>query len=147
MTCIHRMLVPTDGSIGAAAAGVFAARLARDLKAEISVVTVVDTSPLAEAYGDAAFRAQRIAEIHARAAEQAAHFAEQHFATVAPASAHVRDGNTPAEIIQAARDLGSDLIVMGTHGRTGITHLLIGSVAEMVVRASPIPVLTVRAPE
>ena len=58
---------------------------------------------------------------------------------------HVRDGNTFLEILQAARDLHSDMIIMGTHGRTGIAHLIIGSIAEKIVRASTIPVMTVRA--
>ena len=56
-------------------------------------------------------------------------------------------GNTFLEIIQAARDEGADMIVMGTHGRTGLAHVLIGSVAERVVREAPCPVLTVKHPE
>jgi len=49
------------------------------------------------------------------------------------------------EIIKAARDYDIDLIIMGTHGRRGISHMLIGSVAEKVVRKAPCPVLTVRS--
>ncbi len=56
-------------------------------------------------------------------------------------------GNTFLKIIQAARDEAVDLIVMGTHGRTGLAHVLIGSVAERVVREAPCPVLTVKHPE
>ena len=56
-------------------------------------------------------------------------------------------GNTFLEIIQTARDEGVDIIVMGTHGRTGLAHVLIGSVAERVVREAPCPVLTVKHPE
>ena len=48
------------------------------------------------------------------------------------------------EILKAARDNGADVIVMGTHGRTGIAHAVMGSVAENVVRRAPCPVLTVR---
>ena len=51
------------------------------------------------------------------------------------------------EIIRYARDSETDLIIMGTHGRTGLGHLLIGSVAERVVRKSPCPVLTIKHPE
>ncbi len=56
-------------------------------------------------------------------------------------------GNTFLEIIQVARDENVDMIVMGTHGRTGLAHVLIGSVAEKVVREAPCPVLTVKHPE
>ncbi len=50
------------------------------------------------------------------------------------------------EILRTVAETGADLIVMGTHGRRGIAHALLGSVAEKIVRMSPIPVLTVRAP-
>jgi nucleotide-binding universal stress UspA family protein len=146
MTSIKRILVPTDSSPGAAAAAEIAARMARDLHAAIDVVTIVDTSPLEEAYGDVAFRTQRIGEIRAVAHRHATDFAGRHFAGIPQVDVHVRDGNTFLEILQAARDFHSDLIIMGTHGRTGIAHLLIGSVAEKVVRASSVPVMTVRAP-
>ncbi|MHC4140191.1 MAG: universal stress protein [Planctomycetota bacterium] len=49
------------------------------------------------------------------------------------------------EIIKAARDKNIDLIVIGTHGRTGLAHMLIGSVAEKVVRKAPCPVLSVKS--
>lgn len=52
-----------------------------------------------------------------------------------------------AEIIRAAKDYNADLIVIGTHGRTGLAHAVMGSVAEKVVRKSPCPVLTIRHPE
>lgn len=52
---------------------------------------------------------------------------------------------SPAEtIVRVAQELGADLIVMGTHGRTGLQHALLGSVAEKVVRLAPCPVMTVR---
>jgi nucleotide-binding universal stress UspA family protein len=54
---------------------------------------------------------------------------------------------TASAIVQYARDLGIDLIVVGTHGRGAVAHLLMGSVAERVVRSAPCPVLTVRHPE
>lgn len=50
------------------------------------------------------------------------------------------------EIVQLAMERNADMIVMGTHGHTGVAHVLLGSVAERVVRTSPIPVLTVRQP-
>ena len=59
----------------------------------------------------------------------------------------VREGTAFVEIIRYARDHQIDLIVMGTHGRSGLAHVLLGSVAERVVRKAPCPVLTVRPPE
>ncbi len=144
MKAFERILVPTDCSAGADAAAEVAAELAKRLKASVDVVTVVDTSAFATLYGDAAYRAQRIADIHGQALDDAQKFADRHIRGLAPVKVHVRDGNTFLELLQAAQDLGSDMIIMGTHGRTGIVHLLIGSVAEKVVRKSPIPVLTVR---
>lgn len=59
----------------------------------------------------------------------------------------VRQGNPFYEIIRYAKEADVDLIVMGTHGHTGLAHMLLGSVTEKVVRKSPCPVLTVRDPE
>ncbi len=56
----------------------------------------------------------------------------------------IRAGIPFEEILKAARDKETDLIVMGTHGRTGITHMVIGSVAEKVIRNAPCPVLSIK---
>jgi nucleotide-binding universal stress UspA family protein len=56
------------------------------------------------------------------------------------------EGDPAEEILRAAREAGADLIIMGTHGRTGLSRLLMGSVAEQVVRRADCPVLTVKAP-
>jgi nucleotide-binding universal stress UspA family protein len=57
----------------------------------------------------------------------------------------VQGGSPDERIVRAAKDSGADLIVMGTHGRSGVSRFMLGSVAERVVRLSPIPVLTVAA--
>jgi len=57
----------------------------------------------------------------------------------------LREGEPATEILAAAEEAGARMIVMGTHGRKGIAHFFLGSVAEKVVRKSPIPVMTVRA--
>lgn len=79
--------------------------------------------------------------------------AEEHLADLAARIA--KDGVTPAtfirlgkaedEIVKFANENSVDLIAMGTHGRTGLAHMLVGSVAERVVRTSKCPVLTIRA--
>lgn len=59
----------------------------------------------------------------------------------------VEKGIPFVEIIKTAKDKQVDLIVMGTHGRTGLEHILIGSVAERVIQKSPCPVLSIRLPK
>jgi len=63
-----------------------------------------------------------------------------------PVEHHLLEGEPAAEIVHLASDSHSDLIVLGTHGRTGLARLLMGSVAEQVVRRAPCPVLTVKTP-
>jgi nucleotide-binding universal stress UspA family protein len=58
----------------------------------------------------------------------------------------IREGDPAAEILRLARETNPDLIVMGTHGRTGLRRVLMGSVAEKVLRRAPCPVLTVKGP-
>jgi universal stress protein A len=58
----------------------------------------------------------------------------------------LRDGVPAGEIVEAAAAERADMIVIGTHGRTGLGRFLLGSVAERVVRTAPCPVLTVRRP-
>ena len=57
----------------------------------------------------------------------------------------LRVGPPSEEILKAIHRVGADLVVMATHGRSGVLHALVGSVAERIVRSSPVPVLTVRA--
>ncbi len=62
------------------------------------------------------------------------------------AGAMLRRGPPWEQILDAAKELRADLVVVGTHGRRGLSHALLGSVAEKVVRLSPVPVLSVRGP-
>lgn len=70
--------------------------------------------------------------------------AHKWFEGVAPFELIIRAGDPAAEIVHAAKELRVDLVVMATHGRTGLDHMLLGSVAERVVRECRKPVLTVR---
>lgn len=63
-----------------------------------------------------------------------------------PADAEIIQGEAVTKIIQYAEDVNADLIVMATHGRTGVSHVLLGSVAEQVVRKATCPVLTLKQP-
>ena len=64
-----------------------------------------------------------------------------------PSQAILREGNPSVEVVRAATELGSDLIILSTHGHTGLAHVLLGSTAERVVRYAPCPVLVVRERE
>jgi nucleotide-binding universal stress UspA family protein len=71
-------------------------------------------------------------------------FADKNLKDIAPVQFKVAVGRPAEEIQRVAREEKVDLIVMGTHGRTGVRHLLLGSVAEAVTRHAPCPVFTVR---
>jgi len=66
--------------------------------------------------------------------------------TTIPVERYLREGDPALEIVALAQDCQADLIVLGTHGRSGLGRLLLGSVAEAVLRKAPCPVLTVKVP-
>ncbi len=66
--------------------------------------------------------------------------------TDVPTDAEILTGNAVDEVIRYARDVNADLIIMATHGRSGVSHMLMGSTAEHVVRKAPCPVLTLKQP-
>jgi nucleotide-binding universal stress UspA family protein len=72
-------------------------------------------------------------------------FADKILKEAVPVQVNVAVGTPAEEILRVAREEKVDLIVMGTHGRTGLRHLLLGSVAEEVTRHAPCPVFTVRS--
>jgi glycine betaine transporter len=71
-------------------------------------------------------------------------FAQKHLKEPVPTEVKIAVGKPAEEILRVAREEAMDLILMGTHGRTGLRHLLLGSVAEEVTRQAPCPVFTVR---
>jgi nucleotide-binding universal stress UspA family protein len=71
-------------------------------------------------------------------------FASKILQDTVPVEVHIAVGKPSEEIVRVAREDGVDLMIMGTHGRTGVRHLLLGSVAEDVTRHAPCPVFTVR---
>lgn len=73
--------------------------------------------------------------------------AEQRGALRVITEARIAGGSAGEEILRFAGETGADLIVVGTHGRTGLKHFLLGSVAERIVRQAACPVLTVRLPD
>ncbi|MFC6838508.1 universal stress protein [Halomarina ordinaria] len=138
------ILVPTDGSAGAGAATDLAVDLARQYDAAVRALFVVDTTAL-PADAAAAYVDDALEEIGEEATAAVRDRAEAAGVTVA--ATDIGYGAPHRQILEYAEDNGVDLIVIGTHGRRGIDRLLMGSVAEKVVRLSPVPVLTTRAAE
>lgn len=145
MLTIRKILVPTDFSPCAAAALDLAAEFAQRFDAEILLVHVV---PVLAPYLPAPLPAPLPAEWieSTRKLAQAELSKERKRVDRVQVATELRDGPVVDSVLDAAAASGADLIVIGTHGRRGLSHVLLGSVAERVVRQSPIPVLTVRGP-
>jgi universal stress protein A len=149
MIDLRRILVPTDFSKYSDTALTYATALAEKFNAELYLLHVVQD--LAVFVPDAVAVTPPIAlpvEQFAAAARDALQrvISEQHLERFA-IHPEVREGAPFYEIIRFAKEARIDLIVMGTHGHTGLVHVLLGSVTEKVVRKAPCPVLTVRHPE
>jgi nucleotide-binding universal stress UspA family protein len=87
-----------------------------------------------------------VGEIVSGAEQSMKEFVSEHFSGI-KASGRVVNGYAAEEILNAAGECKADIIVMGTHGRSGIDRILFGSVAEKIVKGSPIPVMTIRPAE
>ena len=138
------ILVPTDGSEPAGAAVDHAVDLAANSGATLHVLSVVDSSAYASL--DVSSE-QALDELEANAEAATGEIAETAAEAGIEAVAEVSVGTPHEQITDYADAADVDLIVMGTHGRTGLDRFLLGSVTERVVRAAPAPVLTVRATE
>jgi nucleotide-binding universal stress UspA family protein len=143
---LRRILLATDFSPNSGEATKYACTLATKFKAELHLLYVFE-----EYTGSTYSIGVPLPPPHSRIEEQKQQVAESLVEMIDAEwrSKHsivraTREGHPFVEIIRYAKDQAIDLIVMGTHGRTGIPHLLMGSVAENVVRKSPCPVLTVR---
>ncbi|WP_254839265.1 universal stress protein [Natronomonas marina] len=137
----RRILVPTDGSTGSAHVAMQAFDLAEQYGATVHLLYVVDRG-LRDVLGDAESE-RELRESGERAVATLAELAETYDVETEPV---IREGDPAGVIRSYAAEVDVDLIVMGTHGRSGLGRRLIGSVAETVVRRSERPVLTVRLP-
>jgi len=150
MIALKKILVATDFSQPSEAALAYGRELARTFGASLTVLHVVDNI-LTRAYGaDGMVLADQgmQQEIEKSAQHQVDALLFDEDRQTLGAVGLVLTSNSPsAAIVFYARDAAIDLIVIGTHGRGAIAQLLMGSVAERVVRLAPCPVLTVRNPE
>ncbi|MBX0322287.1 universal stress protein [Halomicroarcula sp. F13] len=140
------ILLPTDGSDGIAAAAEHAGNFAHRFGATVHVLSVVDTRNRFES-PTAGLSAEAWTEAERERAEQAVEDTVSALPDDVAVETAVVEGVPRSEILDFVEDEAMDLVVMGTHGRTGLDHYLIGSVAEKVVRRSPVPVVTVRLTE
>ncbi len=142
----RKVLFTTDFSPYAAQALPHAVSLAREHGAELHVLHVIPTPELTAQFDVAgpAFDASLLLELERGAQEQIEKVVPEETRKELTVACAVRRGAAFVEIVRYAREQGIDLIVLATHGRTGLTHALFGSVAEKVVRKAPCPVLSVR---
>lgn len=149
MITLTNILVATDFSEPAKAALTYGRALARTFGATLHVLNVVGNVPMvvygAEAYTASMTEVQREIDDGARA--QLADLLKDDPQPVATKSMVITSDAPATAIVDYAVRAQVDLIVTGTRGRGGVAHLLMGSVAERIVRTSPCPVLTVRHPE
>jgi universal stress protein A len=149
MPGLEHILCPVDFSEGSERAVQYAVDLAKSLNATVSLLHVYETPmqwvPAGIAYTaeepGAVFDFARLKDALRVKLEQLRSRAAQSGVTV---HAHLAQGAPAHGIVEQAADLGASLIVMSTHGRRGLDHLLLGSVAERVLRLAKCPVLTVR---
>jgi len=146
MTRITRILVPTDFSATADAALDYAFGLAERFGASLQLLHVLEDPFIYEGISAEAYISEapltRTAML-AEARERLAHRAVPRHRKV-QVETEVLFGHGARTIAEYAAERAIDLIVIGTHGRTGLAHVLLGSVAERLVRTAPCPVLTVR---
>jgi nucleotide-binding universal stress UspA family protein len=142
---IKTILFPTDFSNGARAAMDHAVSLAKDYQARLILLYVIQDISIAEWYIPSSLSvADLLEDMQKSATAEMDKWGVEVSAQVKDVEKMVVRGVPFVEIIKTAKDKQVDLIVIGTHGRTGIDHLLFGSTAEKVVRKAPCPVLTVR---
>jgi universal stress protein A len=141
---IERILVPVDFSNNSLKALDYAVAFAKPFKAEITALFVVEpiyySAP--DITGGAATMAGLMEEQRRHGRTQLQRLEQRYAKSGVALRALLQTGTAYQAIADTAKQIKADLIVMTTHGRTGMSHLLMGSVAERVVRSAPCPVLT-----
>ena len=143
MIRLHKILLPVDFSKGSSLATTFAVSLAQEYKAKLHVLHVYDPLPqydyLAKEYLED--RKKKLEEALAKVVP------DESKATIEVEEIMAEGKPVHHTIVEKAKELGDDVIVIATHGRTGLAQVFLGSVAEHVIRHAACPVLVVRANE
>ena len=147
MISIKKIMVPTDFSPNAAYAYPYASELAKAFGAQIVLAYVSDLAAIPVGLGQFPVTWETL-ELDIK------DFAEKQFKEAwkaidkdIPVETRHLEGTPFVELLQLAKDEAADVIIMATHGHTGIQHLLLGSTAEKIIRKAPCPVLTVHPGE
>ena len=144
----RRILVPLDGSPPSLLGLKEAIRLARDGRARLRLVHVLDETPMLGMMEEGVDLRPFLQGLRRRGAaivERAKRLAEKSGVPADAIMAESAGGPAADAILREAKKWRADAIAMGTHGRRGLRHVVLGSEAERVVRLSPVPVLLVRA--
>ncbi|HEY7319455.1 MAG TPA: universal stress protein [Candidatus Binatia bacterium] len=140
MKKVEKILAPTDLSELSVVGMEYALELARGWGAEVTVYHVANAAELAN------YKAYSMDDLLNKHRQNLGQFLNDHFAELLPlveVRQKVEVGSPATNILEEAEREGSDLIVMSTHGRTGLAHMLMGSVTEQVVRNACCPVFSV----
>ena len=146
MIKIETILCPTDFSETSRYAFEYALQFAKEFDAKLEIIHIqVDESQVVALYMPEVTLKNVTKEIEEAAKQQLDEFLDPYSERLSQVryEAKLIKGTPYVKIIDTARDFGADMIVIGTHGRTGVEHVLFGSTAEKVVRKAPCPVFTV----
>jgi len=139
---LSKIMVPTDFSEASKQSLPYAEAFAKKFGAALTLVYVAPAQVAAELSRVGIVLEEKLAQEKAR--ESLEQFRAKELSRSLPVETQLRTGSPYVEINKAAEDLSADLIIISTHGRTGLKHLLLGSTAERVVRHATCPVLTIR---
>jgi len=141
---LRQILVPVDFSPPSLRAVRFAREWAVRFRAGVRLLHVIEPMNTAAPFGAEAMMPPPPPDLRKKIRQELEKLAGKGSARSAKVSVEVREGVAHAEIVDAARKLKSDIIIVAHRGRTGLLHALMGSTAERVVRHAPCPVLTLR---
>jgi len=144
MTDFKHILVATDFGESSEQAVLLAVDLAQQFGAALTLIHVYEVPDYVYFNGSLPAVTQWIAPIRAAATTQLEETLKKVRGRIPAATSLLRQGRPADEIVKAIGETHADIVVVGTHGRRGLNHVLLGSVAERVVRTAPAPVLTVR---
>ncbi len=146
MARFEKILVPIDFSEHSTAALETAVELARVFGSKLHLLHCYQIQPGGVSPYGIAVPSSYFAEIRDAAARQLAEWQEERVPADIPVEISTMSEVPSQAIVITAKEIGADLVVMGTRGLSGFKHVMLGSVAERTVRLAPCPVMTVHAP-